>query len=219
MKLKGSFNIKASRQEVWDFMVDPVAIGGCAPGVGTVDVVIPNQKFQAVVSAGFGGSSATFKTEVEFTELIAPVSAKFKAHGVASNGAVDATSEMTLVDGADGTTDVKWEADVIVVGALAALASRLMDMITRRLTAEFFACMQRQVILRAAEADKPTEPEPAASLSEPTPAATQPILVASPNTPAVPELSTISSEPGSVPVGQNPAVPLQPPPPPEVKSS
>jgi uncharacterized protein len=185
MKLEGSFNIAASRQAVWDFMIDPMAIGGCAPGVGTVEIVIPEKKFQTIVSAGFGGAFATFKTEVEFIELNAPVSAKFTAHGVASNGAVDAISEMTLVEAANGTTDVKWMADVTVVGALASLAARLMDTITRRMTAEFFACMQRQLNVRQAAAlEKEAKPDGADAKPSPV----QP--------PAVPELSTTLSAAG-----------------------
>jgi uncharacterized protein len=193
MDLKGSFTIKAPRQAVWDFMIDPLAIGGCAPGVGLIDVVIPDKKFQATVSAGFGGAFATFKTEVEFIELIAPTTARFRAHGVAPNGAVDATSEMTLVDAPDGATEVKWVADVVVVGALASLAARLMDTITRRLTAEFFACMQRQINLRMVAAASPVAAEvSSASAAAPVPSGTS--QVASPATSAS-GAGLVSSEP------------------------
>ena len=145
MILKGSFTIRARREQVWEFMVDPMAVGGCAPGVGSIEVTVPNQKFKADVAAGFAGTVAKFKTEVEFLELMPPTSAKFKAHGVASNGAVDATSEMTLVELSENLTEVHWTADVVVVGVLASLASRLMEVITRRLTFEFFACMQNRL--------------------------------------------------------------------------
>jgi carbon monoxide dehydrogenase subunit G len=164
MLLKGSFTIKARRQAVWEFMVDPMAVGGCAPGVGGIEIVVPNQKFQAKVAAGFGGTLATFKTEVEFLELTPPTSAKFRAHGVAPNGAVDATSDMTLVERGENETEVQWTADVVVVGVLASLASRLMEVITRRLTYEFFACMQNKLNSEASKT--PATPESKLSTPE-----------------------------------------------------
>ena len=68
-----------------------------------------------------------------------------KAHGSASGSAVDVVSDMALSDGPDGSTDLKWKADIVVVGVIASLASRLMGGLTRKLTAAFFDCIKSQI--------------------------------------------------------------------------
>ena len=54
-------------------------------------------------------------------------------------------TSMTLSDGAGGATELTWEADLAVVGTLAAVAARLMDGVVRKLTAEFFERLQKKI--------------------------------------------------------------------------
>ena len=145
MKLEGSVNIEAPRQKVWDFLTDPEKVSQCAPGLQSMQVVEPDKKFQAVASVGFGSVKATFTTDVEWVELDEPNRAKMKAHGTAPGSGVDAVSEMLLSDGEDGGTDMKWTADVTVVGSIASLASRMMSGVTKRLTNAFFDCVKAKI--------------------------------------------------------------------------
>jgi uncharacterized protein len=145
MRLEGITNIKREREVVWEFLIDPDRVCECGPGVKSVEVIEPDKKFRAVAAVGFGSVKATFNTDVEFVEMDKPNRAKLKAHGKAPGSAVDAIAEMKLSDGADGTTDVAWTADVTVVGTIASLASRLMGSVTKKLTNEFFTCMKKNI--------------------------------------------------------------------------
>ncbi len=145
MRLQGAVNIKASRQRVWEFLTDPHAVSGCAPGVESLEIVIPDQKFRAVASVGFGSVKARFVTDVDWVELDAPNRAKMKAHGTAPGSAVDASADMALSDGTDGSTDMRWSADVVVVGTIASLASRLLGSVTQKLTEQFFQCVKQRI--------------------------------------------------------------------------
>jgi carbon monoxide dehydrogenase subunit G len=145
MKLKGSVDIKASREIVWEFITNPQAVGECAPGVESVEVVIPDQKFQANAAIGFGSVKATFVTVVEWVELLPPERAKLKAHGDAPGSAADITSEITLKDLPDGGTNLTWAADVVVLGKIAGLASRMMGGVSKKLSRQFFECMKGQI--------------------------------------------------------------------------
>jgi hypothetical protein len=143
--LEGDVTIKAARDKVWKFLTDPNAVSKCAPGLESLEIVTPDKKFRVVVSVGFGTVKATFNTDVEWVELDAPNRAKFKAHGTAPGSAVDALSEMKLSDGKDGATLMNWTADIVVLGMIASLASRLMGGITQKLTAAFFDCARKQI--------------------------------------------------------------------------
>ncbi len=145
MRFEGTVQIMASREEVWEFLIDAERVGKCAPGVETVEILVPSQKFKAVAAVGFGAVKARFAGQAEYVELDAPHRAKIKAHGDAPGSAADVTSEVFLSDGPDGSTELKWTADVVILGTLASLAARLMGGITKKLTAQFFDCFKKTI--------------------------------------------------------------------------
>jgi len=142
---EGTININAPREKVYQFLTDPDFVAQCAPGVKEMVVIVPNEKYQAVAAVGFGSVVAEFRTDVDFLEMIPHDRAKVKAHGNAPGSAVDAVSEMQLVDGENGTTDLRWTADIAVVGSIASVASRLMGPVTKKLTGMFFECVKGKI--------------------------------------------------------------------------
>ncbi|MBM4423861.1 MAG: carbon monoxide dehydrogenase subunit G [Chloroflexi bacterium] len=145
MKLSGTVTINASRDKVWEFLIDPMKVSQCAPGVESVEVLVPGQKFRATASIGFGSVKAKFTGDAEWVELDAPSRAKVKAHGNAPGSAADVTSEMSLSDGPGNTTEMKWTADIVVLGQLASLAARMMQPVSQKLTEQFFACAKKKI--------------------------------------------------------------------------
>jgi carbon monoxide dehydrogenase subunit G len=145
MHLEGTVNIKASRAAVWQYLTDPHKVSECAPGVESVEVVEAGKKFRAIAAIGFGTVKARFAGDAEFVELEAPSRAKIKAHGNAPGSAADVLSEMFLSDGPDGSTDMKWTAEVVILGSLASLAARMMAPVTQKLTGDFFNCVKKKI--------------------------------------------------------------------------
>ena len=146
MNFKGTVKINAPREKVWNFLTDPNQIAACAPGLESVEVIQPNEKFRAVASVGFGAVKATFVTDATWTSVEAPNRAKMKIHGKAPGSVVDGTSEMVLRDGdKPGETVLNWSSDVTVVGAIASLAARLMGPVTQKLTDSFFDQVRKKI--------------------------------------------------------------------------
>ncbi|HET7090888.1 MAG TPA: carbon monoxide dehydrogenase subunit G [Anaerolineae bacterium] len=145
MRYEGTITISAPRGVVWVFLTDPLQVAQCAPGVESVETLVPDYKFRAIAAIGFGSVKARFTGEVEFLELEPPTRAKLKAHGDAPGSAADVISEMFLTDGPDGTTEMRWSVDIVVLGTLASLAARLMSSITQKLTAQFFECLKSKI--------------------------------------------------------------------------
>ena len=123
MHFEGSVPIKASREKVWAFVIDPEQVGQCGPGVEKIEVVDPTH-FKATAKVGIGFISARFNVDMTFAELVAPDKAVIKAHGQAPGSAVDADAVMSLSDGPDGTTVMDWSADVNIAGTLAGVGAR-----------------------------------------------------------------------------------------------
>lgn len=145
MNFEGTVSINAPRDKVWAFLIEPERVSECAPGLQSLEIIVPDEKFHVVASVGFGAVKATFKTDLEFVELEPPQRAKVKAHGNAPGSAVDVMSEMRLSAAGDNTTQLDWTADITVVGTLASLASRLMGGVTKNLTGAFFDCVKEKI--------------------------------------------------------------------------
>ena len=145
MILEGTVKINAPQEQVWKFLTDPEKVAKCMPGLKSIEVVVPDKQFDVVASVGLGAVNATFAASVEWVELDAPNRATMKAHGTAPGSAVDVTSEMKLSSDENGITTLDWSADVVVVGTIASLASRLMPGVTRKLSGTFFDCFKKQI--------------------------------------------------------------------------
>jgi len=145
MHFEGSVSIGAPRDKVWVFLADPFAVSQCAPGVKSVSIIVPEKQFNVVAGLSFGSVQLPFDTTVELLELDPPNHSKVRAHGTAPGSAVDVNGDMYLSDNPDGTTELKWSADVVIVGTIASLASRLMGGMTRKLSEAFFDCIKTKL--------------------------------------------------------------------------
>ncbi len=145
MHLEGNVSIGAARTKVWESLTDPYFVSQCAPGLESMEIIEPNKRFQAVAGAGFGSIKVTFKTDVEWLELDSPTRASMKMHGTAPGSAMDMTSTMILSDGLDGSTDLNWTADVVVLGTIASVAARLMQPVTNLLVGALFKCVKGKI--------------------------------------------------------------------------
>ena len=71
MNFEGSVPIKASRDKVWAFLIDPEQVGQCGPGVENIEVV-DETHFKATAKVGIGFISARFNVDMEFAERSRP---------------------------------------------------------------------------------------------------------------------------------------------------
>ena len=141
MKFQGTEEIKASRERVWEFLMDPNQVGACGPGVESIEV-IDETHFKAKAKVGIGFISARFVVDMEIAEREPPDRAIIKAHGKAPGSAVDATATMTLRDGADGGTVLDSSADVMIGGSLATVGARMIEGTANKMIGQSFSCIR-----------------------------------------------------------------------------
>jgi carbon monoxide dehydrogenase subunit G len=145
MQFSDSVTIAAPRERVWEFLTDPHAVGACAPGLESVEVLVPDEKFEVKGSVGFGTVQVHFLATVEWLNLEPPEHAQLKAHGTAPGSVMDAAAAMTLRAASPTETVLEWSADVTVSGTIASLASRMMGSVTKKLAHAFFTCVKREI--------------------------------------------------------------------------
>jgi carbon monoxide dehydrogenase subunit G len=144
MHFEGTVQIKAPRDKVWAFLIDPNQVGSCGPGVESIEV-IDDSHFKATAKVGVGFISARFVVNMEFVDLEAPDTANIKAHGQAPGSAVDATAAMNLSDGEAGGTQMDWQADVNISGTLASVGARLIEGTANKMIGQTFDCIRTKL--------------------------------------------------------------------------
>ena len=144
MKFAGQLDIAAPRDKVWAFVIDPNQVGGCGPGVESIEV-IDDTHFKATAKVGIGFINARFVVNLELAEQQPPDRAVIKAHGQAPGSAVDATGSMALSDSPSGGTLMDWSADLAIAGSLASLGARLIEGTANKMIGQTFDCMKTKL--------------------------------------------------------------------------
>jgi carbon monoxide dehydrogenase subunit G len=144
MKFEGTVEIRAPRDRVWAFLMDPNQVGACGPGVETIDIV-DETHFKARAKVGIGFISARFVVDMEIAERTEPDRAVIRARGKAPGSTVDATATMALRDGADGATTMEWAADVMIGGRIASVGARLIEGTANKMIGQTFDCIRSRL--------------------------------------------------------------------------
>ena len=144
MHFQGTVSILAPRDRVWAFLMDPDQVGGCGPGVESIEVIDADH-FKAKAKVGIGFISARFTVEMTVAERVEPDLAVLKAHGQAPGSAVDATATMALTGPAEGPTTMDWAADVAISGTLASVGARMIEATADKMIGQTFACIRAKL--------------------------------------------------------------------------
>lgn len=157
MNLSGDRVIAADRMTVWNALNDPdvlkASIPGCQELTGSVD-----EGYAATVTQKVGPVKATFKGHVTLSDIVPGESYTISGEGKGgAAGFAKGAAHVSLVDSADGGTELSYNVDAKVGGKLAQLGSRIIDGFAKKMADQFFTNFQTAV-------DGPAvapEPEPA----------------------------------------------------------
>jgi carbon monoxide dehydrogenase subunit G len=144
MKFNGSVDIAAPQEKVWAFVIDPNQVGGCGPGVESIEIV-DDTHFTARAKVGVGFITARFVVNMEMAEQRPPDEAVIKAHGQAPGSAVDATAHMHLSGNGAGGTRMDWDADVNISGTLASVGARMIEGTASKMIGQTFECIRTKL--------------------------------------------------------------------------
>lgn len=159
MKLSGTATLHAPRERVWDALQDPEVLVRTIPGCSALEPV-GEHAYRMTVSAGVASIKGTYLGDVRLTDQSPPASYVLRATGAGAPGTVEATARVTLTAGEQGTTELAYDADAVVGGPIGGVGQRVLGGVAKRLAAEFFSAVDRELIAgpQAAEAGVPAGP-------------------------------------------------------------
>lgn len=146
MKIEGKFTMKASIQEVWDFLLKPGTLASCIPGAEKMEPV-DDTTWEGIVKQRVGPIGVKVNFTQKLSDIDPPKHLKAVGRGAAMGGA-GTFSQETIVDLSevgDGEVEVAYSSNVNMVGRLATFGERIMRAKVNKVGAQFIDNLQKKL--------------------------------------------------------------------------
>ena len=144
MKVAGSHEVAASRQQVWNALQDPAVLARTLPGCEALEVTGPG-RYLATLTAGVASVKGTYRGKVALSEQDEPISYRLAAEGAGAPGTVQADAMVRLEESVSGTT-VSYEADAVIGGMIGGVGQRMLVGVAKKTAGEFFSAVERDLL-------------------------------------------------------------------------
>jgi carbon monoxide dehydrogenase subunit G len=144
MKITGTSTLAAPPHQVWDAVHDPAVLARCLPGCERL-TELADDHYAMTVTAGVAAIKGTYDGEVALLEPQPPSSFAMRASGVGAPGTVDALVVVRLAETALGGTELTFDADASVGGAIGGVGQRMLSGVTRKMAGQFFAALDADI--------------------------------------------------------------------------
>lgn len=169
MKVNGEHQFTHSCDEVWNALLDPVALSATLPGARRLDPTGPDE-YAISVDVGVGSVKGTYDGTFALSDKVEREACTVRATASGRPGSVTAVARMRLVTGDNGNAVMTYEADADVTGPLAGVGQRLMGAAARRTTGQFLQALD-DYITAPTPAAAPAAEEPRYEIARPQPVA------------------------------------------------
>jgi carbon monoxide dehydrogenase subunit G len=138
MLIEGGIDVGASRQRLWDFLLDLDQFASCLPGVESVRQV-DDSTFAGVLVTKLGPMSGSFNFQATIVEQIPPRAVKVRTEGKDSvtGSSVTTDVELLLEQTRDDRSRMSYRANVEISGPLAIIGDMILRATASFLMAEF----------------------------------------------------------------------------------
>jgi len=148
MELQGERLIPASVDTTWAALNDPQVLKACIAGCESVERT-GDDAFSAVVALKVGPVSARFKGNLQMTNIQPPNGYTINFDGQGGVAGFGKGSADVALTPEGEQTRLKYNARATVGGKMAQIGSRLIDATAAKITDDFFAAFEAQLLARA----------------------------------------------------------------------
>ena len=143
MKLNGTRTIPASRQTVWNFLIDPNQLAKCMPGCESLTQSGENE-YSGEIKVGVAAVKGVYNGTVKMEEIQPPSHYKLSLDGKGKQGFLKGSGTVDLAE-QNGQTILTYHGDVQIGGLLASVGQRLVDGAAKMLIGQFFRAMEAEI--------------------------------------------------------------------------
>ena len=143
MKIEGTYPIHASRERVFNALIDPEVLQRCIPGCESLEKTGADE-YAATMKAGVGPVKGTFKGNVHLQELRPPDHYQLVVSGKGGPGFVKGTADFHL-EAVDASTMIKYSGEMQVGGIIAGVGQRMIEAAAKMMAGKFFAALESEL--------------------------------------------------------------------------
>jgi carbon monoxide dehydrogenase subunit G len=143
VKVSGERTFDAPVSTVWRVLNDPAQMAKTMPGVESFDIH-DDKHWRAHVKVPLGLGGLRMSLDFEKTEEREPEFAKLHCKGNGVGAIMNMDTSFALSEG-DGGTDMKWEAEVHILGPVASMGQRVLQPIVNQQVSQVLTALDRQV--------------------------------------------------------------------------
>ena len=143
MKLPIAHSFAATPAQVFAAITDPVVLQRCIDGCEKLEKT-GEDSYAVHLKVGVAGMKGSYGGKVQITEKRPPDSLKLAVEGKGPPGFIKATAQLTFTAAGD-RTELSGEGDATVGGLIAAVGSRLIEAVAKKMMAEFFTRLGAEI--------------------------------------------------------------------------
>ena len=149
MKIDGTHEIRASRERVYQALIDPAVLQRCIPGCENLDKTGDNA-YSARLRTGVGSIKGVFTGNVKLEDMIAPSHYRMVVDGKGQPGFLKGSGELDL-DERDGITVIRYNGEVQIGGTIAGVGQRMIQGAVKMTASQFFTAIEAEARTEAHE--------------------------------------------------------------------
>lgn len=138
MKLSGEQTVPASREAVYDAMLDPETLKGALPGCEKLEEIGPNE-YLATMIIGVAMIKGKYDGKVKITDDTRPEGFTMHIEGKGPQGQLSGVGTVKFEAISDNETKVIYDGDANVRGMLARIGSRVIQPAANMIVGKFFS--------------------------------------------------------------------------------
>lgn len=137
MKLSGEQTVPASREAVYDAMLDPETLKSALPGCEKLEEVGPNE-YLATMTIGVAMIKGKYDGKVKITDDTRPEGFTMHIEGKGPQGQLSGVGNVRFEEINENETKVIYDGDASVRGMLARIGSRVIQPAANMIVGKFF---------------------------------------------------------------------------------
>ena len=144
MKLSGTHTIAASKERVWELLVDPARLAKCIPGCDKLETVGENE-YTGEINVGIAAVKGLYNGKVKLEDLAPPRHYRIVVDGKGKQGFIKGTGTIDL-DDQGAQTLLRYAGDAQIGGLVAGVGQRMIEGAAKTMLVQFFTAVEAEVV-------------------------------------------------------------------------
>ena len=142
MKIEGSHQLRASRERVYQSLIDHRVLQRCIPGCERLEETGADT-YAATIRAGVGSIKGTYNGNVKLEDMRPPTHYRIIVDGKGPPGFLKGSGDLDLEEQGEATI-IKYNGDIHVGGTIASVGQRMIQGTAKMMASQFFTALEAE---------------------------------------------------------------------------